>query len=231
MLKYSLFENHLTTEPGDYMAVTTDNVTVDREQIIDRMIRSGSTVTRAEALSVLEEYSRALEEYIREGANIVTPLYRISQSISGVFNSRTESFTKGKHRVNINVRPGKRIQEIRDEIQIERVEGEPARPVPIDFKDVASGSVNDVLSAGGVGELSGNDLKVDMDDEQQGIFLISSDGTENRILTMVRNKPSNLIFVIPDGLTAGTYSLELRAVLPGTKNLRSGLLDAELTVA
>jgi HU-like DNA-binding protein/uncharacterized protein with Ig-like fold DUF4469 len=230
-LKFALFENHLTSAPGDYMAVTTDNVSVGREEIIERMIRSGSTVTKAEALSVLEEYSRALEEHLMEGNNVVTPLYRISQSISGVFDSRSEAFKKEKHRININIHPGLRLREIRSQIAVERVEGTPAHPVPIDFKDVVSDSMNDVLTPGGVGELTGNDLKFDPAQSDQGIFLIAGDGTITRVSTIVRNKPSNLIFMITDGLATGNYSLEVRSVLPGTKNIRTGLLDAELTVS
>lgn len=230
-LKFSLFENHLTSEPGDYMAVTTDNVTVEREQIIERMIRSGSTVTKAEALSVLEEYSRALEEYIKEGCNVVTPLFKISQSISGVFNSRAEAFNDSKHRININVKPGLRLRDLRESIQVEKVEGQAAHPVLIDFKDIVSGSMNDILSTGGVGELIGNNLKFDEEDEQQGIYLKASDGSESKITTIIRNKPSNLIFMIPEGLAAGAYTLEVRCILPNTKNLRNGFLDEELTIA
>lgn len=231
MLKFSLFENHLTTEPGDYMAIATNNVTISRDEIIERMIRSGSTVTKAEALSVLEEYGRALEEFIIEGSNVVTPLFRISQSISGVFNSRTEGYNKGRHRINIKIQPGLRLRDIRNRIKVERVEGTPARPVAIDFKDVVSGTLNDALTPAGVGELIGNDLKFNPENTEEGIFLIASDGSVTRISIMVRNKPSNLIFMIPDALTAGTYTLEVRSILSGTKNIRSGMLDAELTVS
>ncbi len=230
-LKFSLFPNHLTTEPGDYMAVTTDKITVGRKEIIARMIRSGSTVTKAEALSVLEEYSRALEEYLKEGASVVTPLYRIVPSISGVFDDRQEAFSADKHRINLNIHPGLRLREIRNDIQVEKVEGRPAQPVPMDILDVVSGSMNDVLSPGGVGDLRGNDLKYDHEDPQQGIFLVASDGTETRMDTIIRNKPSNLIFMIPESLAAGTYALEVRAILTGITSLRTGSLEAELTVS
>lgn len=230
-LKYSLFENHLTTEPGDYMAVTTDTVTLDLDAIIERMGNMGSTVTKADILSVMEDFHSAVKEFVKEGANIKTPLFKINQSISGVFNERGESFDNSKHRVNINLIPGADLRAIRGDIRVERVDGVPARPAPIDYKDVNAGVSNDVLTPGGVGELLGNNLKFDTDDSQQGIFLIASDGSETRVQTMVRNKPSNLIFLVPTGLAAGTYTLEVRSILPGIKNVRSGVLDAELSVS
>ena len=65
-LKFGLTPNHLTSDPEDYMAIPQNVQTVDIEQVIERMISRGSTVTKAEALSVIEEYGLALEECILE---------------------------------------------------------------------------------------------------------------------------------------------------------------------
>ncbi len=230
-LKFSLFENHLTIEPGDFMAVTTDTETVELPDVVNRMGDYETTVGKTDILAVLEDFNKAVKSFVKEGANVHTPLFSISQSISGVFEARTESFDRSKHRVNINLHPGSELRDVRGEISVDRVDGVPARPVPIDFRDITSGALNDVLTPGGVGELIGNNLKYDADDPQQGVFFIHTDGTETRAGTIARNKPSNLIFVIPSGLAAGSYTLEVRAILPGITNLRKGLLDAELQVS
>jgi hypothetical protein len=55
-LRYGLVENQLTSDPDDYMAVTLDNYTKGIDDIVERMISRGSTVTTAEALGTLEEF-------------------------------------------------------------------------------------------------------------------------------------------------------------------------------
>ncbi len=83
-LKYALFENHLTDDPSDYMAVVQLQASKSQEDVIDLMIGRGSTVTKAEALSVLEEYAAAIEQLLREGQALNTPLFNLSPTIKGV---------------------------------------------------------------------------------------------------------------------------------------------------
>jgi hypothetical protein len=45
-----------------------------------------------------------------------------------------------------------------------------------------------------------------------------------------RNKPAELMFLIPEELLAGDYTLEVRAGF-GEDDVRSGALDAPLTVS
>lgn len=50
-LKFALFENNLTSDPNDYMAVVQGLQSKTQEDVIDYMVSRGSTVTKAEALS------------------------------------------------------------------------------------------------------------------------------------------------------------------------------------
>ncbi|MDZ7690993.1 MAG: DUF4469 domain-containing protein [Balneolaceae bacterium] len=66
----------------------------------------------------------------------------------------------------------------------------------------------------------------------QGVFFVNTeDGTATRVdATMLRNMPSELIFVNPD-LAAGSYRLEVRSIMNGNSDVRSGVLSQELTVS
>lgn len=55
-------------------------------------------------------------------------------------------------------------------------------------------------------------------------------GAETKVATVQKNKPAQLVFLIPAGLAAGTYDLEVRARIVGGTQLRTGRLDAVLTV-
>lgn len=230
-IKYALFPNNLTSDPDDYMAVVQDQRTITIEDLIDEMIGRGSTVTKAEALSVLEEFEAAVERALKSGDSIITPLFRISASIKGVFLSETESFDRNKHYIRLNVLPGNRINEIAIGIEVEKIPATSPMPVLQNFKDIASDHFNETLTPGGVGEITGSLLKIDPEDEDQGIYFIASDGTESKVTTIIRNKPGNQIFMIPNGLVSGEYELEVRTILHHTKQVRKGRLNHTLIVA
>ena len=90
-LDYALFENHLTSDPNDYMAVVQNQQSKNQEDVIDLMVSRGSTVTKAEALAVFEEYALAVEQLVKNGHAVNTPLFNLSLSVKGVFNREDEA--------------------------------------------------------------------------------------------------------------------------------------------
>ncbi len=117
-VKYALFENHLTSDPDDYMAKVQRLETKSIEDVIDAMISRGSTVTKAEALSVLEEYSAALEALLLDGHSINTPVFNLIPSIKGVFFGKDDPFDAARHQVRIRINPGVRLRQIQTQIQL-----------------------------------------------------------------------------------------------------------------
>ena len=97
------------------------------------------------------------------------------------------------------------------------------------FYDTITGERDGSLTPGGTGRVTGRFLKFDVSDEVEGVYLIN--GTETKANLHTKTMPSELIFTVPSGLTPGDYVLEVRARLKGVKEVRSGLLEATLTVA
>ena len=64
MLKYCLRENLLTPAPDDYMAQVTDSQVFTLEDVIDRMVKRGTTVTRTDPYitSVLDKLNGSSDE-------------------------------------------------------------------------------------------------------------------------------------------------------------------------
>jgi len=228
-LNFALHENHLTADPTDYMAVVQNQESKTVEDVIDMMISRGSTVTKGEALSTIEEYSLAIGQLVKEGFNINTPLFNISLSVKGVFMSEDENFNSSRHSVKINVSPGTRLKEMAAGVTVSRVQSVQPQPDPLFLDDLASGTRNDTLTPGNIAQLKGSRLKFDANDVAQGIFLIAGDGTATRVTMVSRNKPSQLDFLVPT-LAKGTYQLEVRAVLYNNSELRKGRISEELSV-
>src|SRR5690606_414244 len=136
------------------------------DDIIDMMIGKGSTVTRAEAYSVIEEYNWAIEQILLSGGCINTPMFNIVPNISGTLETEDEKFDKSKHQVNINTNPGTRLSKIADQTPIERVAFDLRLPVLKSFTDVVSDTKNTDITPGGIGHIKGDHLKVDTTDAQ-----------------------------------------------------------------
>ena len=231
-LKYSLVDNPMTGGPNDRMAISSVNQGYALEDVIDRMISRGSTVTKAEALSVFEELSLAIELLVKDGNSINTPLFKISPSVVGAFEGDDDSFDPKRHQVKLRINPGGRLRLMEQNISVEKVAPEKRKPVLVHLYDNTAEMKDETLTPGG-GKIIGSMLKYDEADLLQGIFFINvANGTATRVTgKLLRNKPGELIFIIPSNLTAGTYRVEVRTLVNGSKVLRTGALPYELTAS
>lgn len=227
-LRYGLTYNHLTDNPDDFMGLVADNETITAEQIIEKMIGKGSTITKAEALAVIEEFNYAVVDAIVNGNNVNTELFKIHPSVSGVFDSENDSFDKNRHSIRLNMNAGKRLTEAVANIELRKVEVIAPQPVLQRFTDLKTKTINESFSLGQIASITGSLLKFNEDDANQGIFFIAMDGTETRVSNMVKNKPSELMFFVPESLSTGTFQIEVRTIFKNYKSMRTGRLLIDL---
>jgi hypothetical protein len=230
-IQYALFSNPLTPGDEDQRAIVQNRTSRTTEDVIEEIINRGSTITKAEALAVIEEYEACIARFVADGDRVNTSLMKISSSIAGIFAGKEDYFDEKRHKIKINVQSGPRLQKAIDETATQKVDGQERRPQPNRLKDFTSGSINGELTAGGSAELYGTLLKHDPEDSAQGIFLIASDGTETHIEQVLKNQPSLLLFLIPDNMPSGEYSLEVRSVVRRTTELRRGRLSVPITLS
>lgn len=229
-IKYSLLENQLTSDPDDFRAIVQDAEVETETALIERMTSRGSTATRAETLAILEEYKLAIEEAIAEGKRINTDLVNIGTSVRGVFHGSDDSFDPARHTVSINVRPGLRLAQSRTRVALEKVRNGQVGPILDQLEDALSGEKDGLLTPGGAAILRGANLKIRTDLDGSGVFFMDAEGTETAVTTLIRNKPAELIFMLP-ALAAGEYQIEVRTAGHGSGTLHRGRLEADLTVA
>ncbi|WP_054718534.1 DNA-binding domain-containing protein [Marinifilum fragile] len=227
-LRYGLIPNHLTDDPNDYMGVVTNNESVTVDSIVEQMIGKGSTITKAEALSVIEEFEYAVVEAVKNGNSVNTQLFRITPSVSGVFNDQNDGFDPARHAVRLNLNAGSRLIEAISDIELRKVEITSPQPILQQFVDLKTNVINESFTAGQIASIRGSLLKFDTGDTQQGIFFIATDGSETRVENVVKNKPSELLFFVPENLTSGNFTVEVRTVLQNTKAVRKGILPVDL---
>jgi hypothetical protein len=96
-------------------------------------------------------------------------------------------------------------------------------------RDIGTGATNDQVIPGNIGQLSGSRLKCDEAEADEGVFFVATAGGEPKVVTVQKNKPSQVVFLVPAGLVAGTYNLEVCSRIGGGTELRIGRLDPVLT--
>ena len=229
-ISYVLYENNLTSDPNDYIARVRPVGAIDLNGVIERMMQRGSTITKADALAVLQEYHLAIETLLLEGFTVQTPSANYGVSIKGTFDGQTDSFDASRHHVEGTLNVGRELRRmLREKAQVQKQESAKPHPTPLQYSDLNSGERNSILTAGGMGQIVGHRLKFDATNPQLGIFFIASDGTASRVDVVGRNKPAELMFLVPTSLTSGDYTLEVRALFGS--EIRRGILSTSLTVA
>lgn len=232
-MEYTLYKNGLTSGSNDHVARVLKVTSHDTESIISHMSAKGTTLTRTDILAVLNSFFETMEEFIAKGETINTDLFKVSFSISGVFNDATDVFDKTRHSVKINLSSGKMLKDATAKIHVEKVAISETIPSILKVRDSTSGSVNDRITSQGIVEITGNLIKVVGDNAENGVYLVANDGTKYKATSIAENRSTRLFVGFPM-LTAGKYTLQIttqynkeRAML---KDSRTGTFDTPLTV-
>ena len=231
MLKYCLRENLLTAKPDDYMAQVTDSHVFTLDDIIDRMVKRGTTVTRTDLVAIMQLYTEECSFIVEEGGTLNTPLINTSMSITGVFDGADDSFDKKRHALNLNIGAGTALKAALSKTKATKTETVSTDPYITAVTDKLNGTT-DTIKIGSVMEIIGSRLKFDPKDAEQGVFAISGTKTV-RCESVIENKPARLIVILDAAVPAGDFTLEVRTKLTGngsqkSKNLKKGYYHKSL---
>ncbi|KOH44568.1 DNA-binding domain-containing protein [Sunxiuqinia dokdonensis] len=229
-IKYYLIDNPMTEDPNDCRAQVTGYEAVTESEIFEYMTRKGSGITTAEAKANYQELIEAHEYFLKQGFGINTGFINARPVIQGVFRDKADSFDPSRHQVKFNVKLGKFYNQTANDLKFEKVEPLSSDPIPNDFEDIASDTVNNIITPTGTAILQGVRLKFNMEDDEQGIFFIAANGAVNRVSKIITMTSSQVVFLIPQELAAGEYTLEVRILPKGNKMIKKGVLKDLLTV-
>lgn len=233
-IKYALFENNITSDPDDYSAMVQISGSAEGDDLVQDIVDQGTTVNKPDILAVTAALKLACQRRVEQGQRVnYFGMMDFFPRIKGVFTGPTDSFDPARHRIDIGANPGSELREaVRVGASVEKVEAVKPSPNPIEYRDIGSDTSNDTVTIGNIGQLSGSRLKSDPAEADEGLYFVATAGGDTKVPTVQKNKPSQLVFLVP-ALAAGTYHLEVRARMgSGTsaRELRIGRLDAALTV-
>ncbi|MDR3269471.1 MAG: DUF4469 domain-containing protein [Tannerella sp.] len=229
-IKYYLLDNPVTPDTEDRRAQVSGYETVSEKEIFEYMTRKGSAITVAEAKANYEEIVGTIDYFLNAGYGVNTEFVNIRPVIAGVFRNDDDRFEHGRHKIKFKAQMGRRYNHTADDVKVEKVAPLSNAPLPVTFEDVASATVNDVMTPGGVARLTGMRLNFNQSDPLQGIFLIDSAKKVHRAELILSQKGTQVVFQIPAGLASDEYTLEVRLLPKGNKGLKTGVLVERLSV-
>jgi hypothetical protein len=229
-IKYYLLDNPVTSDPNDRRAQVFDYEVITEEEIFEYMTRKGSAITMAEAKANYEEIIGTFDYFLQRGYGFNTAFINIRPVMPGVYRDDDDKFDRTRHKIKYRASLGKRYNRVTDDVKVEKIAPPNNLPLPTTFEDVASETVNEMLTPGGTAILSGMRLKFNQSDAQQGIFLIDSAKNEYRVDKILSQTGTKVVFLLPASLAADEYALEVRLLFPNNKNLKTGKLTEKLTV-
>ena len=171
-IRYALFENHLTADPDDYAAIVQTSGSADGDDLVQDIIDQGSTVGRPDILAVTAALKLACQRRVEQGQRVnYFGMMDFFPRIKGIFNGATDSFDPARHSIDVGANPGAELREaVKTEASVEKVEAVKPAPNPVEYYDIASSSTNDVVTPGNIGQLSGNRLKFDPAEADEGLY-------------------------------------------------------------
>jgi len=229
-IRYALYKNEKIAGKDHLVARVHTIGTLDKEEMLERMVRSGTTLTRTDLLGAWELIEETGRTALLDGWGISLPLCHARLSIRGVFEEYDDRFDPHRHKVVAQFQSdGDLRRAIYRDARPARMHAEELRPLLLAYYDVFTGQRDQVLTPGGIGRLYGNRLRFDPDDPRQGLFVLGADGGVVRVKQVAENRSRKLIFLVPP-LPAGAYKLAVRAAYSGEKDLDVGFLDGVLQV-
>lgn len=226
-LEYCLVDNKLTTDDNNCMARVQNVKTFGIKEITAKITGRGMSITDTEVMSVLNELSYAINSILQDGNAVSTPFVNIRPSIGGVFTNDEDVFDSSRHTIRLNTRLGTDITIDASKIKTRKVAPKTNRPSIKQVTDYQTQRIDEVLTRNAAVELKGYYMKVDPNDQEQGVF-IKTDKQEVRAHTYMLNKPSHIIFIVPQDAPEGEVQLVLKSKYRSGSCLRTVVFSKKL---
>lgn len=230
-ITYVLHKNPIAPDPDACRAIVVQTQMLGIPDVVKQITGEGSILKETECTAVTEAFLKKIGSNLADGIGFHCDYFSVSIEIQGVFKDDKDKFDANRHHIYPNVTPGKPWKENLNNAKLEKVAAEENKPKPATLFDFKSKTLNQTITPGGMAELQGEQLKIDDTAADEGIFFISGNGGgEIKVAYVYQNFPKTLQFEVPEGLAAGTYTIEVRSRQQNCKSIRSGKLAQTVNV-
>ncbi len=230
-LQYSLHRNALMQSKSSYYARTEYVRSIDEDALIDLMASRHSGMPKESIRGLVHLMGDVISDQLQAGYKVNLSFVNMALVVKGQFNGADDFFDPNRHEVRLQAATGKKLKRQLANLwpQFTRSRKK-SRPLLEECIDVATNSRTHFMP-GGMATLIGNNLKVEADDPNQGVFLTNEAGEQTRIATIGQNSPKSLMFLVPATLPAGSYTLSVTNRPNARSNYITGQLETVFTIA
>lgn len=222
----------------DYYPVLDSKGHIRPALLVREMSEDNTTLSRVDIMATMDLEGRKTIKYLAAGHIVTTPLGTFKPVAKGrVGLDLATGQESGELSLEISFTPSPELLQALTEAAFERrVNGPADRPAPRFVVDNTTKTYNEWFTVGGTGYVKGDNLRFDVDDPRQGVFLVEfeTEGVEYRAELSDTPTSGWVPIIFPSGPTAGkTYALEVRALRTQTNGrtvLRSEALPYPIRV-
>ncbi len=228
-LTYGLYPNNLRKGERVFRALIRKRQKYTLDEVVARVVKRSPALTAAAVRGVIDLFTEEVSAILENGDSVTTPLFKAQCSISGTFTGPGDYFLPNRHMVKVSLKPGQLLNKMAERVRPHKIESHLPCPLIESFTDMTTGGVNSALTPGGPAMVKGIRLKFDTADPEQGVFLQGESRQLLRVDNVLRNVFSQIVLMLPAGLSSGTYQLFIKSKL-NTRQLRTGELRQLLVV-
>ncbi|MCB1157009.1 MAG: DUF4469 domain-containing protein [Leptospiraceae bacterium] len=213
MILYNIYETSFRNQSGKYHSRALTLKSHGTEEIVNRMLEGGSTVTKSDIFAVLNDMKRAIQNTIANGERVnIEGFCQFYPLVQGTFEDRYDTFDPSRHKLDVGVKVSSEFKEPIMKAKVEKFRLPKNAPEIFDFNDFKTGESNSRIFPLVIGSLKGRILKLDPETEDEGLFLQNmSDLSYHKVEMISKNNPSELMFLCPAEIAEGVpYRFELR---------------------
>ena len=194
--------------------------TLHNEDIADIIVGKGSELRKETIVSVLNQRDTEVSEWLCSGGSFADGIVQMSPRVSGVWESAKDTFDATKHKKTLDVVITSAFKAALEKVQVVVLGEKNAVANIARITDTATGKTDGTVTIGDDILLEGERIKVfDMDDEEQGVFIVDADGVEHRVSRRLSvNKPTQVMARIPSDVSAGKVKIVVKTRFAGNKD-------------
>jgi len=210
VLYYDVIESHLDNNHQNYRGIIEHSESLNNEDLIDEIVKSNTTITRQDALGVIDLYEQLIKMNLRKGYTITTGLFRADLSMTGSFSHAGEKIDYKKHKAKVVIRPAKKLsQQVSQGLRFHRQRNPRDNHYLGYVIDMIHRLSPGQLRAGSSLKLTGKGLKSYNHENHYDLSLINLD-KEVYALTLMTASYQRITAMMPKEIAPGKYQLQLK---------------------
>lgn len=230
MITYYLQKNPFQNGKQNYIGKPYAMATLHLKDLIEKCSNKGNKIPEYLIEGVICRLEEVIEDALKNGQSINTPLINIQPAITGIFDDKHDKFDSNRHTLHYRISQGTLLKKFAKQSELLKIIPPKSLIQIYSIKNLSSASPELIFEKGSILELKGKSLKYDTNDTMQGIFLVHESGKEYRVGLSLKSTKSIQMFQIPLTIDKGSYKIQVRCLPPRYQNIKIGEYEKAISV-